>query len=1273
MEPVTPASARTRTPAATTPASPTQREPTAAELLTRGIVLHQGELRAQEEEVTSLKARLAESQAALEQQTAVANALREDKFDSIHAADQKKENDRRANAWANLDAASKTSIERVCRDVPQPELQKQLLAKAIATHSPDNNYHHPTPSKTAPPDEKAKMALVFPVFVFDPDAELEKSNEKEAFLKQFPCTKCNSIKWAYHRWSFSVATGTSSFVITCFRTYRCSSSFCRDSRTHSEILRDLAISQPSIRFKWPEAASTERHSTNLMSDALEFYEGMLASSSNITQATVIHQRMLTNKLSVAAFQVVHHLQKSSRLTQRDRMFAVSGTQRTKMTNCAKEAAQVHSAVQLFLKSHSMKPHVIRDLITNHIESKLSEFALWAETRGIPNYRKDSLPPGAFRVILSADHTFKLAKAVRVDGKTRPFSAVFTIMNSDNEVVMQKFVKDLSFASIAPCFNALDKRLTEQLPQLAAADAPNIPFYIDNCCQYKKLILENMPRLRSKITVKLDLFHWLRRWTKRVKLNSPDGQALYANIRNIIYNGKERRIRQASDLIREFTALQDTDLWKSINGRNKEWHRVWANQMCHLSCLADPEDGCDMGLARRGTQEPYHCSLNNHVCARTSGSPPFVAATLYLHNWDLTLKAQMKIQGKENCGLHNPQFLRHYCELIRSIQLQCMDCGAQHDALKEIANKLLLFPQPSDELKAALANVTLANSFGLDDAAGGAAPDPVYAPALAKCATPRSFADFTLVSSQWLTTIGDDDLRELIPLRPFGLSVDFEAFFSELASVIGGPAETAMQGFSVGEYVTSSNLAPSLDKYNVDYDLYASEIASCLARTNDSSPFAMLVAHAAAHSAAYFSEPSLRVNLPETSKTKFEALLKTLNGSPEHNVSGFGALFGLLRALSYVTDAAIVLYAYSKAEKRSRAFLFAPPGEADSLHFVALTNAARLVPVPPSSDIENAFFSAAVPGVEDDTDESHAVQPARPQPSAEPPLAATGSRAPDGAEPPATGESGIGQITGKNQRLLHLWCVCVALFWHFTKGSGEPLGGAGIRELAFELFNCFITGPSDFCGSLVAYLHPTVRAGRVPRVEEADRINYNTNFGKSAKRGETTIRFDSSRKLPAIDLFDRGPGAVQPISPNDLVEWLVPIYDVAKRKGAIPDGYIKKYSPNVRAEAISIDFATSVDVFRALTPGMCKPRAPVPPVGGYLEFGRVRQVAHATGVTQAAPVAVAAQVGEQEADTAQVGEQEADTAQVEEQEADTAQVEAPGNGVVDPAAASDDDE
>ena len=285
---------------------------------------------------------------------------------------------------------------------------------------------------------------------------------------------------------------------------------------------------------------------------------------------------------------------------------------------------MHPRVDAFLKKSLPKPHAIREVIIQSVGEKLAAFAVWSLTRGVN--RSGALPGGAFRVVLSADHTFKMAKAIRAL-KSRPYAAVFTVMNSDNEVVIQKLVRDLSFASIKSCFQQLEQRLIDMSAGINSPSAPNIPFYIDNCCSYKNLILEAMPRLKNKIVIKLDLFHWLRRWTRRVKLSTPEGKYVMSRIRSIIYHGEAKVIRAAAELLPEFSMLQATPQWQVVRDRNMLWERVWGNQLSHLDCLTDPDGG--HGLARRGTQEPYHASLNDKVCtryhnwhhARASNAPP----------------------------------------------------------------------------------------------------------------------------------------------------------------------------------------------------------------------------------------------------------------------------------------------------------------------------------------------------------------------------------------------------------------------------------------------------------------------------------------------------------------------------------------------------------------------------------------------------------------------------------------------------------------------------
>jgi hypothetical protein len=131
--------------------------------------------------------------------------------------------------------------------------------------------------------------------------------------------------------------------------------------------------------------------------------------------------------------------------------------------------------------------------------------------------------------ISVDHTFKTAKCVRVD-KNKPFVAVCTATNEYGEVLAQCFVFDLSMAAITPMLRELANRLVAGDHSLL--EKPTI-LYIDNCCSHGEKFKQALAPLN--VIVKLDLFHWVKRWTHRLQIDRhASGAEFLKQMRNIVW-------------------------------------------------------------------------------------------------------------------------------------------------------------------------------------------------------------------------------------------------------------------------------------------------------------------------------------------------------------------------------------------------------------------------------------------------------------------------------------------------------------------------------------------------------------------------------------------------------------------------------------------------------------------------------------------------------------------------------------------------------------------
>jgi hypothetical protein len=100
-------------------------------------------------------------------------------------------------------------------------------------------------------------------------------------------------------------------------------------------------------------------------------------------------------------------------------------------------------------------------------------------------------------VLKADFTFKITKFVRVENG-RPYQALLSIMNEFKQIVYQKLC--ISGENSADLEEAL-KEIADLYPEL---------IYSDTCCAEESLYRKYFPTAK----VKLDLFHFLQRFTRR---------------------------------------------------------------------------------------------------------------------------------------------------------------------------------------------------------------------------------------------------------------------------------------------------------------------------------------------------------------------------------------------------------------------------------------------------------------------------------------------------------------------------------------------------------------------------------------------------------------------------------------------------------------------------------------------------------------------------------------------------------------------------------------
>jgi hypothetical protein len=154
---------------------------------------------------------------------------------------------------------------------------------------------------------------------------------------------------------------------------------------------------------------------------------------------------------------------------------------------------------------------------------LSKYRIDSIVTTVYNSRKkfqEAKMKGLSAVILKIDFNYKLAHKVRVwlkQGQSFvPFKCILTIQNEDGLTVFWKALKHSeSFSEISEDLRRLRLRLNRNKAasngNVVVADE-HLPesvkvVYVDNCCQVRR----SLQSVFGDVLVKLDVFHWLKRW------------------------------------------------------------------------------------------------------------------------------------------------------------------------------------------------------------------------------------------------------------------------------------------------------------------------------------------------------------------------------------------------------------------------------------------------------------------------------------------------------------------------------------------------------------------------------------------------------------------------------------------------------------------------------------------------------------------------------------------------------------------------------------------
>lgn len=166
--------------------------------------------------------------------------------------------------------------------------------------------------------------------------------------------------------------------------------------------------------------------------------------------------------------------------------------------------------------------------------------------------------GLCAAILKIDFNYKLVHKVRVWTKKGqsfvPFKCLVTIQNEDGLTVFWKALKHSeSFTEIAEDMRRLRLRLNRNR---AASISPVVVadddleesvkvIYVDNCCQVRQSVVLLFPG----VLVKLDVFHWLKRWNDIIMdAGSAHAGIFRALMSRAIFNVESSEFERAKDKV-----------------------------------------------------------------------------------------------------------------------------------------------------------------------------------------------------------------------------------------------------------------------------------------------------------------------------------------------------------------------------------------------------------------------------------------------------------------------------------------------------------------------------------------------------------------------------------------------------------------------------------------------------------------------------------------------------------------------------------------------------
>ena len=168
--------------------------------------------------------------------------------------------------------------------------------------------------------------------------------------------------------------------------------------------------------------------------------------------------------------------------------------------------------------------------------------------------------------------------------------------------------------------------------------------------------------KSTIVIKLDLYHWMRRFDRNTNLHtSAIGRSLRGAILRHLFNGS-KRIDNLDRLQKDMEELRKSPEARAVANAVGEvlFNETWNRQMSHLKCLVDPAMDPPIAVPARGTCESANGMLNR-TC-RTGGacSPETMICSLSVF-WAHYLMKNKQKRGEASpfgvtdpCGARRPR-------------------------------------------------------------------------------------------------------------------------------------------------------------------------------------------------------------------------------------------------------------------------------------------------------------------------------------------------------------------------------------------------------------------------------------------------------------------------------------------------------------------------------------------------------------------------------------------------------------------------------------------